>query len=121
MGKIINGIIVQQFVKGWWGEKNEGKTLLSTLNLPTEAIPFDVEEYLNTGKFVLTLSNDMTANVTISKQDSYFEFTCKWTDRKYCFKLFREWDGTEIDTIIQMESYAVGECTRKILTSKSIL
>lgn len=121
MGRMTNGIIIQQFIKGWWGKKHEGEKLLHALGLPTDALPFDVEEYLNTGKFTLHLSNKMVAEVTINKQDTYFEFTCKWTDRKHCFKLFREWDGTEIDTIIKMESYAIGECTRKIMTSKSIL
>lgn len=121
MVKIVNGVIVQQFVKGWWGEKNEGERLLRALDLPANILPFDVEQYLNTGKFTLSLCNKISAEVTINKQDAYYEFMCKWPDRKYCFKLFREWDGTEIDTIIRMESYAVGECTRKIITSKSIL
>lgn len=121
MGKIINGIIVQQFINGWWGENNEGNILLHSLGLPADTLPFDVEQLLNTGEFVVFTSNKIVIKVTINKQDTYFEFMCKWPDKKYCFKLFRNWDGIEIDTIIKMESYAVGECVRKIITNKSIL
>lgn len=121
MAKMINGVVVQQFIKGWWGENGEGKALLTALGLPSDEIPFEVEQYLTEGKFSVRLNDGFVANVTINKQDAYFEFACKWPDRKYCFKLFREWDGAELDTIIRMESYSIGECTRKIMTSKSIL
>ena len=117
MAKMINGVVVQQFIKGWWGENGEGKALLAALDLPSDKIPFEVEQYLTEGKFSVRLNDGFVANVTINKQ----EFACKWPDCKYCFKLFREWDGAELDTIIRMESYSIGECTRKIMTSKSIL
>lgn len=121
MVKVVNGIITQQFIKGWWGGNDEGETLLSALGLPTDKVPFDVEEYLNKGKTQISLDNGATAEVTVNKQDAYFEFMCEWPGKRYHFKLFREWDGMELDTILKMESYSIGECTRKVMTSKSIL
>lgn len=120
MGKVINGISVTQFIKGWWGSNDEGLRLLFQLGLPNE-LPFNAEQYLNTGNFTITLFNGATIGVTINKCDTYFEFTSKWPDKRFCFRLYREWDGANIDEIIKMESYAVGECTRRVLTSKSIL
>lgn len=121
MSKIINGIIVQQFIKGWWGENKDGKMLLQHLDLPTNTMPFDAEELLRTNRIAIYLVNDIAVEITINKQDAYYEFTCKYPDKRFRFKLFREWDGTDIDTIIKMESYAVGECVRKVLTSRSVL
>lgn len=121
MSKIVNGIMLQQFIKGWWGENDEGVLLLQSLGLSNSCIPFDVENFLKTNEFSIDLNNNVSALVNINKQDAYYEFVCKYPNKKYHFKLFREWDGVDVDTIIKMESYAVGECTRKILTSRSIL
>lgn len=119
--KIINGIIVQQFIKGWWGDNQDGKKLLQFLGLPINTLPFDAEELLRANKIVIYLVDNIAVEISIDKQDAYYEFTCKYPDKKFRFKLFREWDGVDIDTIIKMESYAVGECVRKVLTSRSIL
>lgn len=117
---MINGVVVSQFIKGWWGNNGEGQELLRQLGLPNE-LPFNVENYLNTGKFIMPLFNGSTIKVAISKYDTHFEFSCKWPSKKYCFKLFREWEGVDIDEIIKMESYSIGECTRKIMISKDVL
>lgn len=120
MGKVINGISLQQFKRGWWGEKEEGVTLLNSLGLPTDKLPFDVEAYLTSSGMVVKVNNN-EAKITMNKQDLCFEFVCKWKNEKHSFKLYREWDGLDLDTIIDLESYAVGECTRKVMTNRNML
>lgn len=120
MGKIINGILVSQFAKGWWGVNGEGEELLNKLGLEGDTIPFSVENYLSTGRLSLRTINGV-AEVTVTKHDAHFDFSCKWPNKTLSFKLYREWDGTDLGEIIKMESYSVGECTRKVLTSKSVL
>lgn len=107
MGKIINGINVQHFISGWHGQC-------------ADTIPFDVESLLTTGQCVIIVDG-VKNHITIDRQDSFFELSCKYLNKKRSFKLFREWDGMDIDIIIKMESYSLGECVRKILTGKNIL
>jgi hypothetical protein len=120
MRKIINGITTQDFISGWWGKHNEGVSVLNAIGLPTDKIPFDIKELLTTEQCTITI-DDAQVTLMINKQDAFFEFSCKSLNRKRSFKLYREWDGTDLDTIIKMESYSVGECVRKILVNKNIL
>lgn len=120
MSKIVNGINIQNFISGWWGEHDEGLNVLSSIGLPTDTIPFDIEKFLATGKCIIIIGGT-EAHISIDKQDNCFEFSYKCLNEKRSFKLFREWDGTDIDVIIKMESYSLGECVRQILIGKNIL
>lgn len=103
MSKLINGILVQQFIKGWYDASG------------TYDIPFDIEAYLNTGEAVLKMPNGATATLVMSKQDDYYEFAFK--GRRHRIKLYREWDGVDLDVIVNLESYAIGEYTKMAINS----
>lgn len=114
---IINGIDENEFIKGWWGGKGEGKELLRTLNLPRNRLPFDVHEYLLNGVAKIT-TNGKLWTLTCCKYDGVFEFSLLKHDKPKTIKLYREWNGESLDMILQLESYAIGEYTRFALNGK---
>lgn len=120
MGKIINGIDIQIFKSGWWGNNNEGADALESVGLPPDKVPFDVEKLLN-GEDCYILTSDAEIHISVNKQDNCFEFVRKHLGKSKSFRLYREWDGVNIDAIIELESYSVGECVRQILINKNIL
>lgn len=120
MNKVVNGINIQDFISGWWGQHNEGANVLKSIGLPSDKIPFDIEKFVTDGQCVIPVE-DTEIHVAMQKQDNLFEFSCKHLNKRRSFRLYREWDGTDINTIIKMESYSVGECVRQILISKNIL
>ncbi len=121
MNSVINGINVQQFAKGWWGEHAEGERLLEMLELPQYIIPFDVERFLKTQPVIIHCPNGEEAEVCFSKRDQFFEFTCSFKGKRRNMKLFREWETESLDMLLLFESYSVGECVRKILAGESII
>lgn len=121
MSKVVKGISVQHFTAGWWGEHLEGKQLLAELGLPTNKMPFSVEQFLRKETVTLKDSNGDKASIWFHKCDSHFEFGCIYKEKQRKIRLFREWETEDLDTTIQLESYSIGDCTRKIIFGESIV
>lgn len=118
---IINDISVHYFMEGWWGEWSEGEAALTTLGLPSQMVPFDVAQFLRTGKCKVIIDQDMTLSVAFTKESKQIIFTCEWWGKPRTIRLYREWDSEDADLIQQLESYSIGECTRNILIGKKLV
>lgn len=114
---IINGIDENEFKKGWWGMEDEGRELLSMLSLPTSRLPFNVSDYLSNGKINVSVKGKQWL-LGYHRYDEMFEFSLLKNEKPKVIKLYREWDGEDLDMVIALESYAVGEYTRFILGGK---
>lgn len=121
MGKIINGIDVNNFCSGWWGEHGEGKELLDELGLASDIMPFNIEQFLRRSSVLFKDTDGEKISVGLKKHDTHFEFGCVCRGKKRALRLYREWQGESLDFIIQLESYAIGECVRQIIAGKSII
>lgn len=121
MSKIINSIDVQQFCLGWWGEHNEGRDLLDELGLVNDIIPFNIEQFLQRLTTSFKDADGEAVSVCLKKHDTHFEFGCIYRGKRRAIRLYREWQGESLDSIIQLESYSIGECVRQIIVGKSIV
>lgn len=110
MTKVINGIMVDGFKKGW-----------RCKDLPPRPIPFDVDEYLSNGFADIGLPNGKSKRIAFTRGDDLFEFSYDGTQIKRPMKLYREWRNESLDMIMQLESYAIGECTRKVIEGYRLL
>lgn len=108
--KVVNGIIVEAFQKGWQEDGHE--------NLP---VPFNIEDYFVNGRANITLSGKKTFEVSFTKTDGLFEFSCGNTQLKKPMKLYREWKNESLEMIMWLESVAIGDCTRKVLQGEKLL
>lgn len=118
---IVNGINTKHFENGWWGEHGEGNSLLNELGLPADKVPFSVGGFLKNMSLSFSDSNGETVWVGFKMDEERFEFSCKYLGKLRVTKLFREWQREDIDTILMMESYSIGECVRKIIAGNSLI
>lgn len=115
MAKMINGIIQEVFEKGWWGKNAEGKEFLERVSLSAFEIPFDVERYLTAQN--MTIWTPQYEFITSFVRNDYrFEFYTSLNGKKFKQYLYREWDTEDLGLVIHLESYAVGEFTRNIMS-----
>lgn len=115
MAKMINGIIQEVFEKGWWGNRGEGGKFLQKIALPTNKIPFDVGAYLSFQS--MTLWTPKYEFITsFVKNDYRFEFYTLLNGKRFKQYLYREWETEDLGLVIHLESYAVGEYTRNMMS-----
>lgn len=115
----INGINPAKFQEGWWGEKGEGVKTLRSLALPVLNIPFDVNMFLRFGKLEIPR---IGAKITMETNNEYYLLTygVRSKDSKH-IKLFREWPGEDDTYVTNIESFALGECVRKLLNRENLI
>lgn len=118
---IVNGINLYYFNAGWWGKQNEGKMLLQNLGLSEEKIPFNVKQYIKNESISFVDCLGAKISICFKKYDTHFEFNCIFNNKKRTVRLYREWTEETFDAIIQFESYSIGECTRQIISGKSVI
>ena len=118
MEKIINGVLTSAFERGWWGRNDEGKCFLRQLHIPCH-IPFDVPQYL-LGNTVSVEIPDKQVFISYKKFDFRIEFSMSVDGRKCKRYLYYEWGREDLNMIIELESYAIGECTRNMLKGKQL-
>lgn len=112
---MINGIIQEVFEKGWWGNHGEGSQFLQKIALPTNKIPFDVGAYLSSQS--MTLWTPKYEFITsFVKNDYRFEFYTLLNGKRFKQYLYREWETEDLGLVIHLESYAVGEYTRNMMS-----
>lgn len=108
MAKIINGINVDGFKKGWNGANGQS------------FIPLNIEKYLRYGRAEI-LSDVERRSVSFKRDDGMFLFSCGDSELRRPMKLYREWRNESLDMIMWLESVAVGECTRKVIQGERLL
>lgn len=121
MSKVFYGVNIQHFTAGWWGEHSESNKLLQMLGLPPNRIPFCVEWFLRNRSIILKDAERNKIMVWFTKNDIMYEFHCIYKDRRRHIRLYREWETVDVERIVQLESYSIGECARKIIMGESIV
>lgn len=112
---------IESFKAGWQGEHGEGKEVLRLLGLPTDTVPFNVRQFLKRRRLSFVMPNGGRVTVTLKKNGERFDFLCLFCGQKRVIKLYREWTTENQETIKNFEAYAIGECTRKIITGDRII
>lgn len=115
MAKMVNGMIQEVFEKGWWGNHGEGEKFLREISLPTTVLPFDASAYLSSQS--MTLWTPKYEFITsFVKNDYRFEFYTLLNGKRFKQYLYREWETEDLGLVIHLESYAVGEYTRNMMS-----
>lgn len=110
MAKMVQGVLVNKFKYGY---------LMKLPDLTSADIPFDVEDYLREHELIDSLSGDVIGfKVFDDKLEIYRQRDNSIIKQ---FRLFRDWPNQELDDIIQMESQAIGDCTRRMLLGEALV
>ena len=112
----VKGFYINELIRGFFGDHNEGKIMLQKMGLSPDAVPFSVAVFLQNQR-VFWLDKDGN-RVTISFKLKHNQLECFGTylkKRKY-MRLFREWGSHEDPEVIaRLESEAIGDCCMRCI------
>lgn len=134
----VNGFYVNELIRGFFGEQDEGKSMLIKMGFPSDQLPFSAVVFLQKKKAFWTdnLGNKVTISFKIKanqlecfgsyiipkNQDTYKAElkhnpkADKFIRKKKSMRLFREWSIHEDPEVIaRLESEAIGDCCMKCI------
>ena len=107
----VKGFYINELIRGFFGDHNEGKIMLQKMGLSPDAVPFSVAVFLQNQRVFWN-------RVTISFKLKHNQLECFGTylkKRKY-MRLFREWGSHEDPEVIaRLESEAIGDCCMRCI------
>lgn len=110
------GYYVNDFVRGFWGEFDEGHRMLSQMKLPHNKIPFSVSAFLNTRKTHWKDSEGNLVLISFVSKPTQLECFGSYLGKKRSIRMFLEWSVYEDDEkIIRLESEAIGDLCMKCI------
>lgn len=112
----VKGFYINELIRGFFGEQNEGKVMLQKMGLSPDAVPFSVAIFLQDQR-IFWFDKDGN-RVTISFKLKPHQLECFGTYRKKrkSMRLFREWGGYEDPEVIaRIESGAIGDCCMRCI------
>ena len=112
----VKGFYINEFIRGFFGDNNEGRETLSRMGLPSNSIPFSVAVFLQTQRIVWQDKNDNRVTISFKLRPNQLECFGTYLKKKKSIRLFREW-GTHEDpeVIARLESEAIGDCCMRCI------
>ena len=112
----IKGFYINELIRGFFGDHNEGRIMLQKMGLSPDTIPFSVAVFLQNQR---VFWHDVNGNrITISFKLKHNQLECFGTylKKKKSIRLFREWSIHEDPEVIaRLESEAIGDCCMRCI------
>lgn len=112
----VKGFYVNEIIRGFFGEKNEGKVMLSKMGLNSDEIPFSVAIFLQNQHIFWKDKDGNKATISFKLKPNQLECFGTYHKKRKSMRLFREW-GTHEDpeVIARLESEAIGDCCMRCI------
>ena len=112
----VKGFYINELIRGFFGDHNEGRIMLKKMGLSPDIVPFSVAVFLqNQRAFWLDKKGN---RVTISFKLKHNQLECFGTylKKRKSIRLFREWSIHEDPEVIaRLESEAIGDCCMRCI------
>ena len=134
----VKGFYINELIRGFFGDHNEGKIMLRKMGLSPDAVPFSVAVFLQNQRVFwldkngnrITISFKLKHNqlecfgsYLIPKSEEVYQAELKenpkadkFFRKKKSIRLFREWSIHEDPEVIaRLESEAIGDCCMRCI------
>lgn len=112
----VNGYYVNEFVRGFLGERGEGKFMLKQMGLPTDTLPFSAIRFFRSKKARWKDKDGNTASVSFVLKENQIECFGTYLKNKKSIRIFCEWGVHEDHEVIsRLESEAIGDLCMKCI------
>ncbi len=134
----VKGFYINELIRGFFGEQNEGKLMLEKMGLSPDTVPFSAAIFLQNRHIYwfdkdgnrVVISFKLKPNqlecfgtIIIPKDPELYKAELKtnpkaekFYKKKKSIRLFREWGEYEDpDTIARLESGAIGDCCMRCI------
>ncbi len=112
----VKGFYINEFIRGFFGEQNEGKAMLQKMGLSPDAVPFSVAVFLQNQRIFWLDKNCNRATISFKLKPNQLECFGTYLKKRKSVRLFREWGSHEDPEVIaRLESEAIGDCCMKCI------
>lgn len=112
----INGYYINEFTRGFFGDKDEGNWMLKQMGLPTNVIPFSAMTFLRNKKTCWKDKNGNVASISFALKENQIECFGTYLGNKKSIRIFCEWGVHEDHEVIsRLESEAIGDLCMKCI------
>lgn len=112
----INGYYINEFTRGFFGDKDEGNWMLIQMGLPADVIPFSAMTFLRNKKACWKDKDGNVASISFKLKENQIECFGNYLGNKKSIRMFCEWGAYEDKEIIaRLESEAIGDLCMKCI------
>lgn len=112
----ISGYYINELIRGFLGEQDEGNKMLRLMGLPTGIVPFSVAIFLQNKKTCWKDKDGNVASISFKLKPNQMECFGSYLGKKKSIRLFREWGNHEdLETVARLESEAIGDLCMKCI------
>lgn len=106
----VNGLYLQDFIRGFMGEHDEGKEVLEQMGLSSDSVPFSICTFLKKGEINWQDVSGQNASISYKLKENLLECHGSYKGRGKTMRLHVEWDEYEDSEVIaRLESEAIGD------------
>ncbi len=117
----VGQFYINELVRGFMGEQDEGKRMLKSMGLPYDEIPFSAATLLRNRKISWKDNQGNEAKISFILKPTQIECFGTYLDKKKSIRVFREWNTEEPEYISRVESEAIGDlCMRCIFENLNL-
>lgn len=110
------GYYVNDFIRGFMGERKEGEMILRFMGLPLSPLPFSVIAFLQKRKIRWKDSDDNLVTLSYRLKPGQIECSATYLEKKKTMRLFLEWGAHEDRVMVtKLESEAIGDLCMRCL------
>lgn len=108
-------------MRGFFGDRGEGKAMLSAMGLPSDIAPFSVYTFLQNGMIRWKDCNGYIARISFQVKPEQIVCNGSYRGKRKAMRVFREWDEYEdATTVAKLESEAIGDLCMRCIYEKMI-
>lgn len=112
----VKGFYINELIRGFFGDHNEGKTMLKKMGLPPDTVPFSVAVLLQKQRIFWLDKNGNRITISFKLKHNQLECFGNYLKKRKSIRLFREWGSHEDPEVIaRLESEAIGDCCMRCI------
>lgn len=112
----VKGFYINELIRGFFGEQNEGKVMLQKMGLSPDAVPFSVAIFLQNQRIFWFDKDGNRVTISFKLKPHQLECFGTYLGKRKSLRIFREWNNYEDpDMIARLESETIGELCMKCI------
>lgn len=109
-------LLKAEIISGFFGDRGEGNEVLNRMGLPSDTLPFDIDDFISKRCASWLDADGLVAEVIFDITPIQIECFGFYKGEKKSMRVFREWGNDECPEMIQvLESEAIGDLCMRCL------
>ena len=118
----VNGYYVNEFIRGFLGEQDEGNWMLCKMGLQSNVVPFSAVTFFQNKRACWKDKDGNTASISFKSKPTQLECFGSYLKKRKNIRIFREWGCHENPEVIaRLESEAIGDLCMKCIYENLIV